>query len=139
MKDTSYPIRKAYNALLTGLGYTCFDYKATDNATKPYIILSSQTSSSDNTKNSFGNIATINLDIVTSFQDGYGGRKGLDEMVNNILEAVLPSPDANVIQATGFNVYSTKKVIDYDIEPLPQETQTIYRRIITFEHLIEQL
>ncbi len=139
MKDTSLPIRKAYYALLTELGYTCFDFKATDTATKPYIILSSQTSSSDNTKNSFGNIATINLDIVTSFEDGFGGRKGLDEIVNDILEAVLPTPDATVIQATGFNIYSTKKVIDFDFEPLQQETQTIYRRIITFEHLVEQL
>ena len=139
MKDTSYPIRKAYNALLTELGYTCFDFKATDNATKPYVILSSQTSNSDNTKNTFGNIATINLDIVVSFIDGFGGRKQLDEIVDAILQAILPTPDALIIQAEGFNIYSTKKVIDFDFEPLAQQTQTIYRRIITFEHLIEQL
>jgi hypothetical protein len=139
MKDTSYPIRKAYFALLNGLGYTCFDFKATDSAVKPYIILSSQTSSGNNTKNTFGNVATINLDIVTSFIDGFGGRKGLDEITDDILQAVLPTPSATVIQAAGFNIYSTKKLIDFDFEPLEQETQTIYRRVITFEHLVEQL
>jgi len=122
MKDTSLPIRKAYNTLLTDLGYTCFDFKATDN-----------------TKNSFGNVATINLDVVTSFDDGFGGRFQLDEIVNDILESVLPTPDATVIQAEGFNIYSTKKLIDFDFDPIANETQTIYRRIITFEHLVEQL
>lgn len=139
MKDTSYPIRKAYYALITGLGYTCFDFQATDNAVKPYVILSSQTSQSEGTKNRFGNRATINIDIVTSFDDGYGGRKVLDLMVDAILQAVMPSQGTTAITATGFNIYSTKKLIDFDFPPLQQSTQTIFRRVITFEHLIEEV
>lgn len=139
MKDTSYPIRKAYYALITGLGYTCFDFQATDNATKPYVILSSQTSQSENTKSSFDNRATINIDIVTSFDDGFGGRKALDLIVNAILEAVIPTPSTTGITVAGFNIYSTKKLIDFDLPPLQQSTQTFFRRIITFEHLIEQV
>jgi hypothetical protein len=138
MKDTSYPIRKAYYALITGLGYTCFDFKASDTAVKPYVILSSQTSQSEGTKNRFGSRATINIDIITSFDDGFGGRKGLDLIVNNILQAVMPSPGETAILCEGFNIYSIKKLIDFDFEPLQQSTQTIFRRIITFEHLIEE-
>ena len=139
MKDTSYPIRKAYYALITGLGYTCFDSKATVNAVAPYVILGSQTSQSDGTKNRFGNRITINIDIVASYDDDFGGRKALDLIVDAILQAVMPSQGETAITATGFNVFSTKKLIDYDFEPLVQSTQTIFRRIITFEHLIEEI
>ena len=139
MKDTGYPVRKAYNSLLTGLGFTCFDQKATDRAEKPYIILGSQTSQSEGTKTTFDNRVTISLDIVTSFIDGYGGRKSLDQIMDTILLAAIPLPGQSGVTIAGFNIYSTKKFMDYDFDPLELETQTIYRRIVTIEHLLEQL
>lgn len=139
MKDTACPTRKAYNTLISGLGYTVYDSKAPDNATYPFIILGSQTSQSENTKTSFDNRVTINIDVNYSFDDDFGGRKPLDLIVDAILTAVLPSPSETPISATGFNVYSTKKIIDFDFDPIVNDTQTIYRRVITIEHLIEQV
>jgi hypothetical protein len=139
MKDTAYPIRKAYYTLISGLGYDVYDSKAPDNASYPFIILGSQTSQSENTKSSFDNRVTINIDVNYSFDDDFGGRKPLDLIVDAILTAVLSSPSETPISATGFNVYSTKKIIDFDFDPIVNDTQTIYRRVITIEHLIEQV
>jgi len=139
MKDTSFPLRRAYNTLITGLGYTSFDLKAPDNTPKPYVILGSQTSQSEDDKDRFNNRCTINLDIITSFDDQYTGRKGLDLMVDAILSAALPAPGQTPISLSGFNIYSSKKIIDFDFPPVQNDTQTILRRIITIEHLLEQL
>lgn len=139
MKDTAYPTRKAYNTLISGLGYTVYDSKAPDNASYPFVILGSQTSQSENTKTSFDNRVTINLDINYSFDDGFGSRKPLDLIVDAILTALLPSPSETPITITGFNIYSTKKIIDFDFEPTVNDTQTIFRRVITIEHLLEQI
>jgi len=139
MKDTAYPVRKAYNTLISGLGYTVYDFKAPDIASYPFVILGSQTSQSDNTKTNFGNRVTINLDINYSFDDGFGSRKPLDLMVDAILTALIPVPSETPITVTGFNVYSTKKIIDFDFDPNVNDEQTIYRRTITIEHLLEQV
>ncbi len=138
MKDTGYPVRKAYNTLISGLGYMVYDFKAPDNAVYPYVILGSQTSQSENTKSSFDNRVTINIDINYSFDDGFGSRKPLDLMVDAILTAAMPQVGVSGVSVTGFTVYSTKKVIDFDFEPNVSDTQTIYRRTITIEHLLEQ-
>ena len=103
------------------------------------MILGSQTSQSDNTKTNFGNRVTINLDISYSFDDGFGSRKPLDLMVDAILTALIPAPSETPIAVTGFNVYSTKKIIDLDFDPNVNDEQTIYRRTITIEHLLEQV
>lgn len=139
MKDTAYPTRKAYNTLISGLGFSVYDSKAPDNASYPFVILGSQTSNSENTKTSFDNRVTINIDINYSFDDGFGSRKPLDLIVNSILEALIPSPGQTSISITGFNIYSTKKIIDFDFDPNVNDTQTIYRRVITIEHLLEQI
>jgi len=139
MKDTSYPVRKAYNTLISGLGYTVYDFKAPDNAVFPYIILGSQTSQSESTKSSFDNRVTINIDVVTSFDDSYGSRKPLDLIIDTILTAAMPQVGVSGVTVTGFLIYSTKKVIDFDFEPIVSDTQTIYRRVITIEHLLEQI
>lgn len=138
MKDTGYPVRKAYSTLISGLGYTVYDFKAPDNASYPYVILGSQTSQSENTKTSFDNRVTINIDINYSFDDGFGSRKPLDLMVDAILTALITGPGETSISITGFNIYSTKKIIDFDFDPLVSDTQIIYRRVITIEHLLEQ-
>ena len=139
MKDTAYPVRKAYFTLLSGLGYTVFDSKAPDTAIKPYIILGSQTANSENTKTSFDNRVTINIDIVTSYIDGFGGRKDLDLIVDNVLQAAIPQAGQSGVTVTGFNIVSTKKLTDYSFEPLVQIAQTIYRKVIIIEHLLEQV
>jgi hypothetical protein len=139
MKDTAYPVRKAYYTLLNGLGYTVFDSKAPDTANKPYIILGSQTSNSENTKTSFDNRVTINIDIVMAYIDGFGGRKDLDLIVDNILDAAIPQAGQSGLTITSFNIVSTKKLTDYSFEPLIQTAQTIYRKVIIIEHLLEQV
>jgi hypothetical protein len=138
MKDTAYPVRKAYYTLLSGLGYTVFDSKAPDAASKPYVILGSQTSNSENTKTSFDNRVTINIDIVTAYIDGFGGRKDLDLIVDVILQAAIPQAGQSGVSVTGFNIVSTKKLTDYTFEPQVQIAQTIYRKVIIIEHLLEQ-
>ena len=139
MKDTGYPVRKAYNTLISGLGYTVYDSKAPDNASYPFVILGSQTSRSENTKTSFDNRVTINIDVNYSFDDGFGSRKPLDLIVNAILTALIPAPSETSITVEGFSVYSTKKIIDFDFDPNVNDEQTIYRRTITIEHLLEQI
>jgi len=138
MKDTGLPVRTAYTTLLKGLGFNCYDYKAPDSATVPYIILGSQNQQPEDTKNRFGYRSTINLDFVMSFKDQYGGRKQLDLMVNTVLEALKPEPGQVGISVTGFSIYGTTIPMQFDFPPEVENTQTIYRRVITIEHLLEQ-
>jgi hypothetical protein len=51
----------------------------------------------------------------------------------------MPQVGVSGVSITGFNIYSVKKLIDFDFEPLVSDTQTIYRRAITIEHLLEQV
>lgn len=139
MKDTALPTRKAYYAAISALGYNVFDLRAPDTATKPYIILGTQTNISENTKTSFDNRVSINIDIINSFDDSFGGRKPVDLIATEILEAINPAPGQSSLNITGFNVLSTSIVADFTFEPNFSDTETIYRRVITIEHLLEQV
>ena len=139
MKDTAYPIRKAYFTLISGLGYSVYDSKAPDNASKPYVILASQTSQDESNKSTFNNRVTINIDVITAFNDGFGGRKSLDLIVDAILTAAIPQPHKAGITVSGFNIFGTQKTMDMDFDPYISDTQTVYRRVITIEHLLQQI
>lgn len=138
MKDTGLPVRAAYNTFLTGLGYNCYDYQAPDSAQVPYIILGAQTSQEQNTKNKFGHIVSINLIFTNSFIDQFGGRKALDQMVNTVLASLKPNPGEVGILISGFSIYGTNVIMSFDFPPEQEKTQTIYRRVVTIEHLLEQ-
>jgi hypothetical protein len=138
MKDTTYPLRKAYYSLISGLGYDCYDTKVPNNVNKPYIILGTQTSVEESTKNTFNYRCSITLDIYSGFTDFYSSRKGLDTIVNNILTALITSPGNCSFTLTDFDIFGTKKVIDNDFDPIVTDTQTIFRKVIIIEHLLKQ-
>lgn len=139
MKDTGLPIRTAYTTFIKGLGYNCYDYKAPDNASTPFIILGSQTQQEENVKNKFGYRSSINLDFTISFPDQWQGRKQLDQMVNTVLESLKPAPGQVGVSISGFNIYGTNILTGYDFPPEQDNAQTIYRKVLTIEHLLEQL
>lgn len=138
MKDLSYPIRKAYYQAISSLGYGCYDSKAPNDAILPFVILGVQNNVDESTKTSFNNRCTINLDLYASNTEQYSARKVLDNMVNTIMSSIMPAPYATSLSIQGFNIFGTKKVIDNDFDPIVTDEQTILRKIIVIEHLIQE-
>jgi len=149
MKDVVRPLRTGYYELLTGITnpdyklyfndkpVEVYDTRATYPAETPYVILSDISTISDNTKSTFGNEVTVNLLVYTTFEGDFGGREDAEEISDQILEMVIPSPGRSGVQIENFNV-SMAKLIGMDDEESISDTKYTYRKRIVIQHAVWQ-
>ena len=141
MKDCGYAIRKAYFDKLTAASYSLgvYDTIAPDNVEPPFLIISSQTSAENSDKTSYNFDVTIQFDIVYKTQkSGEVGQKTVDTLTNELLGiiGVYPAdypnagPDFKIVTR---KVGSNQAMFDY------VDQAYIFRRVITFEHFVNQL
>ena len=143
MKDPELPIRAGYYALLNGIvvdgrAISVYDMQAPEKAVAPYIILGGILSFANNTKDGFGGEVQVNIMALSEFKGDFGGREITDKIVNRILELSIPTPGKAGITATGFNVYSAKKLRTNDEFDYPV-TGRKYRKRVTIEHLVQEI
>ncbi len=104
MKDSNRAIRKAFFDRIINLGYSCYD-TVPDKAVTPYCWLYNQSAYQDGNQDSFGQVATISVDIVKEYQKDYGGAKDIDTIANAITTSILQMPP-NQLSIAGFDCIS---------------------------------
>jgi hypothetical protein len=141
MKDCGLAIRKAYFDKLNEESYSLdvYDTIAPDNVEPPFLIISSQTSAENSDKTSFNFDVTIQFDIIyKTSKSGEVGQKTVDNLTNELLGiiGVYPidypnaGPDFNIVTR---KVGSNQAIFDY------VDQTFIFRRVLTFEHFVNQL
>lgn len=141
MKDCGYAIRKAYFDKLVGASYSLgvYDTIAPDEVEPPFLIISSQTSGENSDKTSYSFNVTIQFDIVyRTFKLGEVGQKTVDEKANELLGIIGVAPADYPSAAPNFKIVtrrvaSNNATFDYVNEAY------VFRRVITFEHFVNQL
>lgn len=137
MKDASYALRVGYFTLLDSvLSVPVYDAKADDSASGNYVVISSQSSVSDSSKDSFQYEHSITVDVVTRFQGNAATSKTADDIANAISDAIQPTPSTSGLTVTGFVVLTTNR----DVKEIKGQfgTEYIIRKILTFSHLIKE-
>lgn len=139
MKDPTYAIRTAYYTLIRATlpNVELYDSIVTNDAPAKRIILGGQTYEEDGTKDGFGGVAQIDVDIVSRFKLGAGGSKWADETATAILNAISPQKGVCALNVNGWNVV-TASVQVIPFAPLEQPTsgEYIHRKILRFNHLV---
>jgi len=142
MKDTNRPVRKAFYQLLNKqLVIEGSPVPVSDKQTKKlsdnnfYVILSSQTSTPDNTKTSNDVQATITLDIITKFENSVTSDIA-DDIANQIFILLFPFTDRihrNALPVqSGFQFLNLRISNDTYLNLQLTPTQHALRRILTF-------
>lgn len=137
MKDAGYALRKAYFGLLSEtLDIGIYDEQANLPETGNYLILSTQNSRSDSSKDTFQSEEFITVDIVTRFAGLVGSKKTADDIADDILQAVMPTPSTTGLTITGFKIVSSSVTT----QTLSNQfgNQFIIRKLLIFNHLITQ-
>lgn len=141
--DITNALKKSYVALLKGhVSYEgkivpVFDaYAVPDTAKRPYILLSSVSDTDSNTKDSFGYLAAMQVDVVTAFAKGEGGENDAGQIASMVCGLVQPTPTGSGLDVEGHDVITTS----IDIRPFTNQspTETIIRKILTITHLIRE-
>lgn len=137
MKDASTALRTAYyNLLTTALDVEVYDAAADDLEGGNYVVLSTQTSNIDSSKDSFEYEHTIIVDVVTRFKGKAIGKKTAETISNQVMQAVYPTPTTSGLTITGFRIIST----DVELSDLVAQfgEERIVRKLLTFTHLITE-
>lgn len=124
--------------VVDGKAIPAFDLRPPYPDKTPYIIIGAITPISNNTKDKFLSEVTVDLLVYTSHKGDFGGRKIADQIENEILQVVIPSPGRSGVSAEGFNVYMAKQLSSND-ELSVSDIKNTYLKRITIEHLVEQL
>lgn len=134
MKSSLTAVRNAYITAMQTLGYTVYDRqrKVQD---YPYIVVGEQTEVQSGDQGSFGQIATINIEVYNGWNTDFGERSTSDTIVNAILENLLTKPYS--LNILGFDM--PMMVMDNILTSTEQTaTHTIVTTVIRFRmHLFE--
>jgi len=132
-------LRKAYIEKLNGItvsGITipAYDLFAADNAPANYIVLSSYNSVDLTTKCGDDENPSVEVQVYTKFQ-----KQGGSLLADQIAEMVIDLIKANDMDLSpNYKLLSTRKSSDSDLPGLNSDYK-IYRRIIRFEHIVQDL
>lgn len=111
-------------------------YGVPDKAQRPYILLSPVSDVDTNTKDSFGYLAAMQVDVVTAFPKGEGGGNDAGNIASLACGLIQPTPTSSGLSLEDHDVITTS----IDIRPFSNQspTETIIRKIITITHLIRE-
>lgn len=123
-----------------GLAVPIFDvYAVPENVSKPYILLSTQTSNQGNLKRCKRYTATILIDIVTGDQNSMSGRQQAENIAEQIEEIINPDSFDDIdITAYGYDIGNTSRESDTDAS-LMNGTEYVYRKLIRYEHIVTKM
>lgn len=141
MKDCGFAIRKAYFDKLTAASYSLgvYDTMAPDEVEPPFLIISSQTYAENSDKTSYSFDVTIQFDIVyRTFKLGEVGQKTVDEKTNELLGIIGVAPANYPNAGPDFKIVTRRIGSNQPTFDFTDEAY-IFRRIITFEHFVNQL
>ena len=144
MKDASRFIRKeVYSALNGNITLNSSNVPVYNvvpsSATDPYILITSISNIiADDIKDAYLNQIITQVEIVTAFDTNTGGQLDANLAMNQITELLVSRNTFFNLSSDNFKCISAQNDgITYITEDT--DTQTIYRGILTFSNLVEQL
>lgn len=140
MKDTSFPLRKAYETALSSITYNseavpCYYAELPfDQHPNYYIIFQPTSNTEDSTKQTHDTVSQMQVSIFTK-KDLYNSGDACDTIAGSVLNAIMPTPGFN-IEVDGFQVMNTKISSDIASE-ISMNAQVKFKdRTIIFSHLL---
>lgn len=109
--------------------------KAPPNATYPYVIVKSTGLADEPTKDKFGGIYEIQLEIITRFNINLGGQDDADDISNSILNLLRLRTQSSDFGSD--TMYILKQTNQRYIEDDDQEFH-YYTKILTFEAYVSE-
>lgn len=144
MKDTQRILRKAINDLLAGnitynsIPVPIYDEKIRDKQSPNlYIIFGTQQETDQNTDTSFTTISTIDLEI-THKTEYEVSKDAIDEVSDQVLEILLPTPDGPGWDYNGFLIQNITRTSTISRNFSLTDSQSIIAKIITITATITQ-
>lgn len=144
MKDTSYPIRKAFYELLNGvLSYNSVVVPVYDEVLQAdaqlYVIIASQTKANQDNFCTFVSDCTITLDIVCKSSFDFT-KDAVDSVHNQIGQLVSSAPgQSNLPTQSGFQFSSVTEDSITHIPTLQAEFGYVTRKLVTYRiRIVEQ-
>lgn len=143
--ELSKAIRTAYYSVLDGqvlhnaIPVPIYDaFAVPDGISYPYILLSSQTSVQGNLKRWKRYSASILIDIVTGSTDPIG-RSDAEDIAEQIENIINPdSFDDLDLTDNGYDIGNTSRAGDSDLSD-KNNMYYVYRKLITYDHIITKL
>ena len=144
--ELSKAIRHGYYDALNGNVYhngnevPIFDvFALPENVSKPYILLSTQTSFQRNLKRCKIYNASILIDVVTGGQNFAIGRSQAEDIAEQIEDIINPdSFDDISIEQYGYSIGNTTRESDSD-GSLMNGNEYVVRKLIRYEHIVTKL
>lgn len=144
MRDSNYPLRKAYITRLASLSYNSVAvpvfYQYLPDGVSPdlYVIIESVSNNPNGTVSTQDSQTSITISI-HSFGEKYANGQAVDNVAGQVLTLINPSPSGVLdLSADNLQMVSSKIVAD-NTQSFSSEGSRIYiDRILTFEHTIFQ-
>lgn len=143
MKSPKKALRKAYYDKLTSLTYNGNAVRVIGNATSdlkasPYVQLSTQTNRQNEGKAGFNHVSTMLLDVVGIFNTNIS-EEIVDDLADLIIQNIVTEDLNSYLDLSpDFKVITTQLTSDNDLSE-GNEQRVYYRRLLRFEHKIDQL
>lgn len=132
-------IRIGYANALSGISAPIYDaYAIPEQASYPYVLIGSQTNVQRVVKRNKTFDATVVIDIVTGSINTIG--RGQSEDIAEEIESII-TPDTFTdinIEVNGYKIGDTLKINDNYITS-KNDVYYVYRKILTFKHIISKL
>lgn len=126
------------NITLNAVNVPVFD-RVTNTQEYPYIHLSTQTQSDTSNKQTFTSDTTMLIDIVTAFDNGFGGKKDSDTIAEQVLDIVRTMvSDGYIAVDSQIKIVTATLDDSYNIES-QNATHTIYRKLLRIRNKVEQI
>lgn len=144
--ELSKAIRFGYYEALNGnvtvdsVAVPIFDvYALPEGISKPYILLSTQTSFQRNLKRCKMYNASILIDIVTGGANNAAGRIQAEDIAEQIEDIINPDTFNDLdIEDYGWSIGNTSRESDTD-SSLMNGTEYVYRKLIRYEHIVTKM
>lgn len=132
MVDVRLPLRKAYAAALAGITVPVY-YQQAPPDVDTYVLMTIPSNVGGGTKSSFDPEPSVRLTIETT---GEGSNTGITaaQIADQILNALLPTPQSKLTLEGGLQMVSMQLVDDQENDIAKNETFYYIQRVLTFRH-----
>ena len=142
MKDPTLAIRTAYFSLITAAlpSVKIYDTIVANDAPARRIMMGGQTYVEEGDKDNFGGLATIDIEIISTYPIGSGGGKWSDETATAVMQAVSNVKGTCNLSVTGWNIINAAvQIVPFSAASQSTSGDYLHRKILRFSHLVYQL
>ena len=124
------------NISLDGSNVPVYDV-VPDTADYPYLLLGSQSTLEDPTKDDFGYEIIMDVDVVTGFEGSFGGKSDVYDIAQSVINTIR-TRTSNYLSLSGYSMVATTLDSSFVLQE-QYETHILYINKLRFRHKIQEL